>query len=200
MTDARKRVARELRRVKEEATRETLRAREPEPSLPPPPAVREPQAVPREDPPPPEPPLLPPDGARVNESWRAEPPARRGVKGLVLRLLDRLLRSRFEAQQAFNSHQVQLDNDILRYLEERSAATHRHYDQLLGMYSRHLAEVDERHLILQEELVGHVEDLVRRIDLVLERGERGRLSLEHELRDLRRRLEQIETSLRRSRA
>ena len=39
---------------------------------------------------------------------------------------------------------------------------------------RHMAEIDERHLILQEELVAHVHDLVKRIDLVLAEAEKGR--------------------------
>ena len=38
-------------------------------------------------------------------------------------------------------------------------------------------------MTLEKELVGHVEELIRRIDLVLARGERGRVSLEHELKD-----------------
>jgi len=116
----------------------------------------------------------------------------------LVRLLERLLRPHFEAQQAFNARQVQLDNDILRYLEERSTATHRHYDKILGIYGRRLEEADERHIILEDELAKHVEDLVRRIDLVLAEGERGRLSLEHELRDLRRRLEELQSALGRS--
>jgi hypothetical protein len=116
----------------------------------------------------------------------------------VFRVLDRLLRPRFEAQGTFNAHQAQLDNEILRYLDERSAATHRHYDRILGIYGRHLEEIDERHRILQKELVGHVEELIRRIDLVLDRAERGRVSLEHELRDVRRQLEELRSSMSRS--
>ena len=44
-----------------------------------------------------------------------------------------------------------------------------------------MGEIDERHLILQEELVAHVHDLVKRIDLVLAESERGRLGLEFAL-------------------
>ena len=73
--------------------------------------------------------------------------------------------------------------------------THRHYDAVLGLTARHMAEIDERHLILQEELVAHVHDLVKRIDLVLGEGEKGRLSLESALRDLRTRLQQLEERL-----
>jgi hypothetical protein len=165
MTDARKEVASELRRVEEEV---------------------------REEAP------TPPDGAPVNESWNKEPQAPRGIRGLLFRLLDRLLRPRFEAQQAFNAHQVKLDNEVLRYLEERLDSTHRHYDRILGLYGRHIEEIDERHATLEKELVGHVEELIRRIDLVLARGERGRLSLEHGLKDVRRQLEELRASLGRS--
>ena len=41
-------------------------------------------------------------------------------------------------------------------------------------YGRHMGEIDERHLILQEELVAHVHDLVRRVDLVLAEARAGR--------------------------
>ena len=49
---------------------------------------------------------------------------------------------------------------------------------MLGGVGRHLGEIDERHLILQEELVAHVQDLVKRIDLVLAEGERARRALD----------------------
>jgi hypothetical protein len=198
MRDEREDVARKLREVKDEVRRKALLASEPTGSLPPPQAVRKPQAVPREVPAVPGPPPAAPDAARVNESWRTEPRTPRGLKGLLVRLHDRLLRPRFEAQQAFNARQVQLDNEILRYLEKRFAITHRHYDQVLGIHGRRLEEIDERHMIIQEELVMHVEDLVQRIDLVLAGAERGRLSLEHEMRDVRGRLERLLDSLDRS--
>ena len=37
-----------------------------------------------------------------------------------------------EAQVAFNAQQVQLDNELLDYVDARLAATHRHYDAVLG--------------------------------------------------------------------
>jgi hypothetical protein len=95
-----------------------------------------------------------------------------------------------DAQVSFNARQVQLDNELLAYIDARLEATHRHYDAVLGGYGRHMEDIDKRHLILQEELVAHVHDLVKRIDLVLSESERGRLSLEFALRDLRARLEQ----------
>jgi hypothetical protein len=101
----------------------------------------------------------------------------------------------FEAQVAFNSRQVQFDNETLAYLEARLAETHRHYDEVLGLHGRHMAEIDERHLILQEELVAHVHDLVKRIDLVLAEAEKGRLSLEFALRDVRARVAKLEERL-----
>lgn len=195
MSDVEKRVAKQLRRVKEELSRKAAREGAHDSPLAPAPGARVVEALPELQPPPADSPPAPPDGSQVNESWRAPATAPGGIKGMAYRLLDRLLRPRFEAQEAFNAQQVQLDNEILRYLQERSAATHAHYDRLLGAYGRHLGEVDERHLILQEELVSHVADLVKRIDLVLERGERSRLSLEHELRNLRQQLEELRESL-----
>jgi hypothetical protein len=100
-----------------------------------------------------------------------------------------------DAQVSFNSRQVQLDNETLAYVEARFAQTHRHYDDVLGVHGRHMAEIDERHLILQEELVAHVHDLVKRIDLVLAEAEKGRLSLEFALRDVRARVAKLEERL-----
>ena len=93
-------------------------------------------------------------------------------------------RPRLAAQVEWNAKQVRLDNEILDYVDARLAATHRHYDAVLGHTGRHLGEIDERHMILQEELVAHVHDLVKRIDLVLAEAEKGRLGLEHGLRDV----------------
>ena len=128
----------------------------------------------------------------VNALWEARPARPLGALGRWLR---RLLSPLFEAQVAFNSRQVQLDNETLSYLEARFAETHRHYDAVLGVHGRHMAEIDERHLILQEELVAHVHDLVKRIDLVLAEAEKGRLSLEYALRDLRARVGRLEERL-----
>ena len=191
MTEERRNVAEELRRVRDEVRRKAGLEDEATSTLPSPRPVRPPEVVPMEESLEPEPPPETPDATGVNESWRVEPVAPRGLRGALFRILDRLLGPRFEAQQSFNARQVQLDNEVLGHIEERSSATHRHYDRILGIYGRHLGEIDERHMILQEELVAHVEDLVRRIDLVLSESERGRLSLEHEMRDLRRGLEAL---------
>lgn len=195
MSEDEARVARELRRIREEVRERALLQAQPA-RLAEPLAPRTPQPVPSE-PVPAAPPLAPPpDGSAVNALWEAQPTrVFTGLKGWLARKLQALLAPRLEAQVAFNSRQVQLDNQLLAYLEARLAETHRHYDAVLGIHGRHLQEIDERHLILQEELVAHVHDLVKRIDLVLAESEKGRLSLEFALRDLRERLRALETRL-----
>jgi hypothetical protein len=193
--DERERVAEELSRIRA-SVRERALLEEPS-RLPDARATASPGVVtPLEAPELGEPPL-PPDGSAVNAAWDlgAVKPGG-GIRGLAGRLLAWALRPWLEAQTAFNSHQVQLDNRTLDYLGRRLDHTHGHYDRVLGIHGRHLADVDERHLILQEELVAHVHDLVRRIDLVLEEAERGRLSLRFQLQELRSRLERIEERLR----
>jgi len=193
--DARAQVAEELRRIRESVRERALL--EPRTDVLPPP-----RPTPSSGPPPPvpDPPAPPfprrPDNAAVNASWSTlqAPPA--GVRGLLARLLLRILGPSLEAQRTFNARQVQLDNELLEHIDARFDATHRHYDGVLGIHGRRLAEVDERHLILQEELVAHVHDLVKRIDLVLGESERGRLGLESALRDVRSRLEHLEERLR----
>jgi hypothetical protein len=187
MSEERQKIAEELHRVRDGRPG----GREDGPGLPAPRPARRPEALPREKPGALGPLPDTPDATGVNDAWRMTPATPRGWRGVLFRALDRLLGPRFEAQHSFNAQQVQLDNAILKHIEERSAATHRHYDRILGIYGRHLDEIDERYVVLQEELVAHVDDLVRRIDLVLSEGERGRLSLDHELRDLRRRIEAL---------
>jgi hypothetical protein len=133
-----------------------------------------------------------PDAAAVNAAWPAMGTPPRGVFALVHRLVARLLRVHLEAQRAFNGHQVRLDNELLRYVDERFAATHRHYDRLLGLQGGRLDDVDERHILLERELLAHVRDLVHRIDLVLAESGRGRASVEFVLEDLRARLARLE--------
>jgi hypothetical protein len=194
--EERERIAAELRRIRQDVHERALREREPREVLPPPQPTRSPSAA--APPAEPAPPALPrpPDGAAVNQLWQAHP-AREptGLRGLLSRALRRLLGPTLEAQVAFNSRQVQLDNEILAYIDARFQETHRHYDEVLGVHGRHMGEIDERHLILQEELVAHVHDLVRRIDLVLAEAERGRVGLEFALRDLRARLARLEERL-----
>jgi hypothetical protein len=194
MTDERERVTNELRRIRDSVRERALL--EPQARLPKAAEVHLQGPPKAEEAPPAEPAPPRPDATEVNRVWEAEPaePAR-GARGLLARLLGRVFRERALAQRAFNARQVQLDNEILAYIDARLDATHRHYDRILGLYGRHLGEADERHMILQEELVAHVHDLVKRIDLVLSEAERGRLSLDFALRDLRERLKKLEARL-----
>jgi hypothetical protein len=130
----------------------------------------------------------PPDLGPVNAAWTVAPRAR----GLLGRVLGWLQRSQLEAQRAFNADQVRLDNAFLRYLEERLAATHKHYDRILGRTGQRLDEADARHRLLEKELVTHVQDLARRIDLALLEADRGRPALEQALADLRERVARLE--------
>jgi hypothetical protein len=192
----RERIADELRRIRE-AARDRVQDEPRPPRLPDPLAARTPEAVRMESPAPPSPAPPRPDNAGVNASWRIRSaPAAGGLGGRLARAVRALLGPTLEAQEAFNSRQVQLDNELLAYIDARLQATHRHYDDVLGIHGRHMGEIDERHLILQEELVAHVHDLVRRVDLVLAEGERGRLGLEFALKDLRARVERVEEKLR----
>jgi hypothetical protein len=133
----------------------------------------------------------PPDAAPVNDAWRAEPAG----GGAVRRWLERALRPRLDAQVAFNARQAQLDNALLEWLPARFAATHEHYDRLHHAATRRMNDIDARHLLLQERLVVHVHELVRRIDFVLEASERSRLSAEAELKRLAARVEELEKRL-----
>jgi len=190
------RIADELRRIRE-GVRDRALIEPGRREVPKPPAVRTPEALRKESGSPPSPPPPRPDNAGVNASWRIRSaPGGGGIGGRLARAVSALLGPTLEAQEAFNSKQVQLDNELLAYLDARLDATHRHYDEVLGIHGRHMGEIDERHMIMQEELVAHVHDLVRRIDLVLSEAERGRLSLEFALKDLRTRVERLEQRLR----
>jgi len=181
--------AERLRRIREEVRDRALL--EPKPlreAQPPASVTRLPplQSGPSEAPPP------RPDAAELNATWET---SRAPAPGLLGGLLRRALGPFVQAQTAWNARQVQLDNRLLEYLDARFDFTHRHYDRVLGAHGRRLEEVDERHLILQEELVQHVHDLVKRIDVVLAEAEKGRHSLEFALRDVRTRLERLEQQL-----
>jgi hypothetical protein len=195
MSDERDRIADELRRVRDAVRDRALHEKPPRVVLPPPPAVRTPAPMPPDPAPPAMTSATRPDNAALNEAWRLTPGRTAGLKGRLGAWLARLLRPFWGAQETFNSRQVRFDNETLAYIDARLEATHRHYDAILGIHGRHMGEIDERHLILQEELVSHVHDLVRRIDLVLAEAEKGRLSLEFALRDLRARLLRLEERL-----
>ena len=189
MVSEREELAGELRAVRE-AARDKAPA-EPQ-TLPPALGTRTPTPMPPTEVPEAAPPPTRPDNADLNRLWETAPAAS-GFWGRVRRALTAFA----GRQQAFNSRQVQFDNDLLAYVDARVDAAHRHYDQVLGAYAKHMQEIDARHLILQEELVAHVHDLVKRVDLVLAASERGRLGLESGLKDVRARLARLEEALRR---
>jgi hypothetical protein len=199
VSDERERVADELRRIREAVRDRALLNREPGADRKP--AETPPAPTPRPKPEPlpapgPEPSFAAPDTAAVAALAGAEPGGRwAGLRGRLASILRRLLAPSLEAQAAFNRRQARLDDEIVGYVNARIDATHRHYDAVLGIHGRHMEEIDERHLILQEELVAHVHDLVKRIDLVLAEAERGRLGLDFALRDLRDRVARLEERL-----
>ena len=171
----RQQVAEELRRVREEVRARALH--DSPATLPAPPPVNVPGPMPPDRAATPLSTIRRPDNAALNEAWRVRDRAGAGWRARLARGLGRLLARVLDAQESFNSRQVQFDNELLDYIDARLEATHRHYDDVLGLHGRHMGEIDERHLILQEELVAHVHDLVRRIDLVLAEAEKGRLGL-----------------------
>jgi hypothetical protein len=189
--DERAQVAEELRRVRDGVQERALVERPPSAVLPPPPAVRKPVPAPDRTEPASSAPPARPDTSALAALWRTAEAAGGRLGAAVRRLAAPFL----GAQQRFNAQQVQFDHAVLDYVEARLAHTHAHYDAVLGVHGRHMGEIDERHLILQEELVAHVHDLVRRIDLVLGEGERGRVALESALREVRSRLARLEERL-----
>lgn len=190
----RQQVADELRRVREAVRARALHQRAA--ALPAARAVQVPGPMPPDPAPAPIAATPRPDNAALNAGWRVRDTlGGGGWRRLLARGLGRVLARVLDAQESFNSRQVQFDNALLDYIDARLTATHRHYDEVLGLHGRHMGEIDERHLILQEELVTHVHDLVRRIDLVLAEAERGRLGLERDLRDVRDRARQLEERL-----
>ena len=193
MTD-RQQVADELRRVREAVRARALHERAA--TLPAARAVEVPGPMPPDAIPAPITATPRPDNAALNAGWRVRDAlGGGGWRRRLLRGLGRVLARVLDAQESFNALQVQFDNALLDYIDARLDASHRHYDEVLGLHGRHMGEIDERHLILQEELVTHVHDLVRRIDLVLAEAERGRLGLERDLRDVRERARQLEERL-----
>ncbi|MGH9391662.1 MAG: hypothetical protein ACRD1Z_18840, partial [Vicinamibacteria bacterium] len=96
-----------------------------------------------------------------------------------------------ERQVRMNGAQVRFDNELVRYVDERFDRMSRHYDRVLGLHGRRMEEIDERHLILQQELVRHVHDLVARIELTFEAAEQNHLYLEGMLRETREELSRI---------
>ena len=154
-----------------------------------------------------------PSTERLNASWDisaafdAPPPGRMSRFFSPLRRpLQRLIRFAlgpvFERQVDLNSAQVKFGNELVQYIDARLDGISAHYDQMLGLYGKRMEEIDERHLILQQELVRHVHELVKRVDFVFETAEQNHLYLEgmlmearEELRDIAQRARQLEEKL-----
>jgi hypothetical protein len=138
-----------------------------------------------------------PDREALNEAWDVAIDG--GERGLLRSALGRLRRfllgTLAERQVRMNSLQVKFDNEVVSYIDARMDRMSRHYDQVLGLHGKRMEEIDERHRILQEELVRHVHDLVERIDFVYESTEQNHLYLEGMLRELREELKKLAEKL-----
>ena len=154
-----------------------------------------------------------PSTERLNKSWDISiafgtpPPGRIArIFSPLRRPLQRLVRFALgpvvERQVELNSAQVQFGNELVQYIDARLDRISAHYDRTLGLYGKRMEEIDERHLILQQELVRHVHELVKRIDFVFETAEQNHLYLEgmlkesrEELQDIAQRARQLEEKL-----
>lgn len=136
-------------------------------------------------------PPAPPDLGPVNESFRTAPDR---PSGSLLSLVNGGEKTR-QAQERFNSDQVRLDNALVAWTGDHFAATHKHYDAVISLMQKRMDEIDTRHRELERELVRHVHEMARRIDVVLGEGEKGRVSHEAALRSLRERLRALEEKL-----
>jgi hypothetical protein len=148
---------------------------------------------------PPEAPVSP-DRRALNENWDistaldSRPQGRLGrllapLRKPIQRIVHFALGPLVERQVEFNSAQVKFDNELVTYLDRRLDQISVHYDHVLGLDGKRMEEIDERHLILQQELIQHVHDLVKRIDFVFETAEQNHLYLEGFLRELREELQ-----------
>jgi hypothetical protein len=147
-----------------------------------------------------------PDRRILNERWNVAraldtpPQGRLGrlfapFRKSILRVIRFALGPFVEHQVEMNSAQVQFDNDIVAYMDERMDRLAAHYDHMLGLHGKRMEEIDERHLILQQELIQHVHDLVERIDFVFETAEQNHLYLEGFFRELREELQELATKM-----
>ena len=123
--------------------------------------------------------------------WRLLSP----VRAILLRFYRFLLGPLLEKQTRWNSAQVRFDNELVAYLDERMDQMGANYDRILGLYGKRMEEIDERHLILQRELIRHVHDLAQRIEFVFENAEQNHLYLEGMLRELNEGVEKLRTTI-----
>jgi hypothetical protein len=143
----------------------------------------------------------------LNRLWNVSDSSAEPPSGALARLLSPLrsplrrlarfaLGSVVERQVRMNAAQVRFDNELVSYLDQRFDRMSHHYDRVLGLHGRRMEEIDERHLILQQELIRHVHDLVARIELVFEAAEQNHLYLEGTLRETREELTRLAERLR----
>ena len=147
-----------------------------------------------------------PDRRLLNETWdvstslgtppkgglgRLFSPLRRPLQRLITFVLGPLI----ERQAEWNSAQVKFDNDIVTYIDARVDRLVAHYDEVLGSHGKRMEEIDERHLILQQELIQHVHDIIKRIDFVFETAEQNHLYLEGSIREVREELQSLASRL-----
>jgi hypothetical protein len=143
-----------------------------------------------------------PERVLLNETWdvsaslgtppkgglgRLFSPLRRPLQRLIKFALGPLI----DRQAEWNSAQVKFDNDVVAYIDARVDRLVAHYDDVLGSHGKRMEEIDERHLILQQELIQHVHDIIKRIDFVFETAEQNHLYLEGSLREVREELQSL---------
>jgi hypothetical protein len=140
-----------------------------------------------------------PERDALNELWDLE---KVRPTSFFRRLLARGIRfalgPMLERQTEMNGAQVRFDNELVAYVDGRLDGLSQHYDSVLGLHGKRMEEIDERHLILQQELIRHVHDLVQRIEFVFETAESNHLYVDgmsretrEELRELSRRLDAV---------
>ena len=132
----------------------------------------------------------------LNSLWNVSGAKPQGFLGKLVSLFRRHLQ-RFalgpvvERQVQMNSAQVRFDNEVIEYVDARLDRMARHYDHVLGLHGKRMEEIDERHLILQQELIRHVHDLVERIEFVFETAETNHLQIDGALRETREELKDL---------
>ena len=189
------------------AVREAARSKEPErPELPPPPEAPAPNPA--------LPPLRAEDASEapasperdaLNSGWDvlAGTDAPEGalarllspLRGPLRRVIRFALGPALERQVSLNSAQVRFDNEIVAYLDARIDRLSAHYDPIMGQHGRRMEEIDERHLVLQQELIRHVHDLVSRIEFVFESAETNHLYIDGLVRESREALGELDRKL-----
>lgn len=147
-----------------------------------------------------------PERAELNTLWDVAEAFSEAPEGVLDKLLSPLrsmlrrvvlfaLGPVVERQVHMNSAQVRFDNEVVAYVDARADRMGAHYDRVLGLHGKRMEEIDERHLILQQELIRHVHDLVERIEFVFETAETNHLQIDGALRETREQLRELEARI-----